>query len=105
MPHAHQEIDERSLALHRAVAEKVAADPATLKEPRARVEKWIRGGSVHPDYARAWQAALAGPLDELLELLRDPGERAAALRQVSPFAGVLDPRERWQILRESGLDC
>jgi hypothetical protein len=34
--------------------------------------------------------------------LVDPGERARALRQCSPFAGALDAGERWRIL--AGVD-
>jgi hypothetical protein len=105
MATTHAEIERRSLALHAAVAEKLAQDPAQLEAARGRVETWLREGSAHPEYARAWHNALSGPLEELLELLVDPGERAAALRQVSPFAGVLDPRERWEILRRHGLRC
>jgi hypothetical protein len=30
----------------------------------------------------------------------DPAEGARALRQCSPFAGVIDPRTRWRIWRE-----
>lgn len=105
MTTSHEEIEERSLALHAAVAKKIEEDPSRLEEARARVETWCREGSVHPEYARAWREALAGPLDELSKLLVDPGERARALRQVSPFAGVLEARERWEILRQHGLSC
>jgi hypothetical protein len=34
----------------------------------------------------------------VIELLRAPDERATRLRQSSPFAGVLTPRERQAIL-------
>lgn len=50
-------------------------------------------------YAEAWEAILRRPLEELIEFLVDPGERARQLRQASPFTGVLAPRERWAILR------
>ncbi|HVS01238.1 MAG TPA: hypothetical protein VMT16_00565, partial [Thermoanaerobaculia bacterium] len=56
-------------------------------------------------YALAWQQALSLPLADLLALLVDPGEPARAMRQVSPFAGILDPRERWEILRRCGMRC
>lgn len=39
------------------------------------------------------------PLDALAQFLEDEGDRSQELRQVSPFAGVLDARERWTILR------
>jgi hypothetical protein len=40
---------------------------------------------------------LARPLPELLDLLVEDSERMAAMRQATPFAGVLDPAERWAI--------
>jgi hypothetical protein len=52
---------------------------------------------VHEAYAAGWEALLALPLDELCAELVDEGQRQRALRQVSPFAGVLEPRERWRI--------
>jgi hypothetical protein len=85
-----------------AVAAALRREPARIEEARARVASWLRDGTVAPTYARAWEEALTGPLESLLALRGDPGERAAALRQVSPFAGYLDPRERWRILRQHG---
>ncbi|MCU0579492.1 MAG: hypothetical protein MUF69_08095 [Desulfobacterota bacterium] len=35
------------------------------------------------------------PLDDLLALMVSPSEEACRLRQCSPFAGILPPRERW----------
>ena len=34
---------------------------------------------------------------EIAALLIDPSERARALRQATPFAGTLEPRERWKL--------
>jgi hypothetical protein len=51
-------------------------------------------------YAEEWARVLAGSLDEACALLVDDSERARALRQVTPFAGVVDARTRWRIWRE-----
>ena len=56
-------------------------------------------GAIHVEYAEAWDRLLSAPLDQLCEALVDPGARSRALRQVSPFAGVLSARERWRILQ------
>jgi hypothetical protein len=45
----------------------------------------------HPAYAQAWHELLSGPTERLLALLEDRGERARALRQCSPFAGIVGP--------------
>ena len=95
----HAVAEDVSLELHRAVAERLRADPALLDRARARVTGWLRDGSVAGAYAQAWEAALALPVDAVAHLLTDPGERARQLRQTSPFAGALDPRTRWSIWR------
>jgi hypothetical protein len=97
----HALAEERSLALHRAVVERLRADPSLLERARRRVEGWLREGSVARPYAEAWREVLARPVDDVALFLEDRGERARQLRQASPFAGVLDPRTRWAILRRS----
>lgn len=101
----HRLAEERSIALHRKVAEKLRDDPALLDRARARTEEWRAGGLVHGYYLEAWERWLALPVDALCRALVDPGERARALRQVSPFAGALSARERWAIHRSIGADA
>ena len=93
----HRLAEERSIALHRAVAEKLRADSSLVTRAREVVEGWRATGSVHEAYVASWAELLRLPLEELCARLVDRGEHARALRQVSPFAGVLDPRERWRI--------
>jgi hypothetical protein len=64
------------------------------------VRDWVASGAVHRAYVDAWGKELDLPVDELCAFLVDPGERARSLRQVSPFAGAVDPRVRWRIWRE-----
>jgi hypothetical protein len=97
----HRLIEERSLWLHRAVADKARHDPDVLSRARERVEGWLVDRTVHPRYAEAWQRLLSSELEEVLRRLVDPGETMCALRQCSPFAGSLAPKERWRILREA----
>ena len=99
MPHGHRTAELRSIAFHRLVAEHLDAE--VLELASTRVERWIaHGGPVSPGAARRWQdllgegsAALASHLVEDTEEMRD-------LRQNTPFAGVLTPRERWQVISE-----
>jgi len=65
-----------------------------------RVKIWAAEGKMRPAYADAWSELLEGPLDALLALLSDPGERAAALRQCTPFVGVIDQQTRLRVWRE-----
>jgi hypothetical protein len=97
---AHALAEERSLALHREVLALLERDPTLLGRARARVQQWIDDGSVHEHYALRWSQLLAGPFDALRTVLLDRSEHARALRQVTPFAGFVDPRTRWRIWRE-----
>ena len=94
---SHQWIDERSLALHAAVAAKLEAQPELLDVARQNLDRWL---STRPVAAlREWQAILdRAPLPEVIGLLRTRSEDAARLRQSSPFAGVLSQSERQSIL-------
>jgi hypothetical protein len=92
--------EERSLAYHREVAALLARRPDLLDAARERVAAWLRDGNVARPYAEAWRDLLAGSPDQLATALVDPGQRSRDLRQVSPFAGALDPRTRWRIHAE-----
>ena len=64
----HNRLDERSLALHQLVAEKVRAAPALLDKARENVRRWQEAnGSASPALAE-WAQILASP--------RQPGGRA-----------------------------
>ena len=90
----HRRLDERSLALHRLIAEKVWADPALLDKARDNLRRWQQTeGS--PKLALAeWEQILSGPTDQIAQFLTEESERATRLRQSSPFAGVLTDAER-----------
>jgi len=94
---SHQWIDQRSLALHEAVAVKLEMQPQLLNVVRANLQRWL---GAHPVPALVeWRDLMDRlPLPQLLVLLRSTSETAARLRQSSPFAGVLTPRERQSIL-------
>ena len=94
---SHRWIDERSLALHEAVAARLEAQPDLLAVARANLERWLDTRRVPA--LLEWRDLLdRAPLPEVLALLRSPSDAAARLRQSSPFAGVLSPQERQTIL-------
>ena len=55
-------------------------------------------------YADAWFPLLDLPIPALAERLTEFSEERVALRQCTPFAGVLTPQERWQIYRKFRKD-
>lgn len=91
-----------SLGLHRLVAEAVRADPQRrVREALAAVARDQARGTLDPRYAARWRAVLRGPLPGLLRVLEGDDEPARELRQNSPFAGVVPPRERQRVVREA----
>jgi hypothetical protein len=97
----HAVAEFTSLQLHRAVAERLRAEPALVERARRRVEGWLRDGTVAKPYAEAWREILSCPAGEVALFLEDQGERARQLRQTSPFAGFLDARTRWVVWRRA----
>lgn len=93
----HRRIDERSLALHRAIADKLRKQPELLEIARDNLVRWRATSRRSLPYLDEWQRLVEGPLEKLLGAIESAEERMTALRQSSPFAGVLTPRERWAI--------
>ena len=100
----HQRIDQRSLALHRAIAGKLRDEPALMAIAHENIERWSRSEGRSQPYWDAWREILSRPLPEILDLLGEESERMTALRQATPFAGVLTPAERWAIYDEFALE-
>lgn len=96
----HELAQARSLALHRAVLERIEHDPSLLHEVRARLSAWRSDETKPQRYVEAWSQLLNGPLEALHAVLTGDDEHARALRQATPFAGVVGPRERWRIWAE-----
>ena len=92
----HRTAERRSLAYHRAIATRIAAEPGLVADARARIGGWR---DVHARYVAGWQRILAGSPAEIAARLVEDSAEMTMLRQVSPFAGALDARTRWQIWR------
>jgi hypothetical protein len=78
------------------VAQKISANPDLLDVARDNLRRWIAQDGPRT-YWTEWETMLNGPLDSLLAFMVSPTEEARRLRQCSPFAGILSPRERWSI--------
>ena len=99
-PITHRVAEERSLALHGEVARRMRANPEILVHARERVQSWSQQGSLNRFWVEEWERILRGSIDEVSAAIIDPSERGRALRQSTPFAGAIDPRTRWAILRK-----
>jgi hypothetical protein len=92
----HQKVEQRSIALHGRVSERLEKDPKLLAVARQNLKKGIEIHGNLPVF-QEWNRILDGPMDEIRAILVSPSEKARWLRQSSPFAGILEPRERWKI--------
>lgn len=93
--------DLRSLAYHRAVVKKLEHNPSFyIKKAKQNLRRMRRHHAGPKPLFSAWQVWLDLPIGELVSKMLDPGMTARDIRQVSPFAGVLNPKERLQILTQ-----
>lgn len=99
----HGTAEVRSLAYHQRVAEKLLADPSVLVRARAKVRALLDGERCESAarYASGWFRLLEGPVDELAAFITSDSQMPRDFRQASPFAGALEPGERWRLWREA----
>jgi hypothetical protein len=93
----HERLEKRSLALHRAIAEKLRRHPELVRIARENLDKWSTKPGQPLHHFAAWRALLDGPWEALLAAIQEDSPRMTELRQSSPFAGVLEARERWHV--------
>ena len=93
----HQRIDQRSIALHRAIAAKLRANPELIAIALDNLDRWTPTLPRSRPYFERWREILHRPLAEILELLTEESEQMNALRQATPFAGIREHAERWAI--------
>ena len=95
----HQDIDERSLALARAIVAKIDEDPSRegLRHARQTCAQWFQENPA-PAISE-WLAILQGDWADVRVALLDEGQHGQRLRQSNPFCGVLTAQERWEIFR------
>ena len=98
----HIRIEKRSIALHRAIADRIRTNPRLMEKARENLQKYLdqfaQENRPLPKSFSEWQDILTNRSREaVLEFLVSSGETAGRLRQSSPFAGILTPKERWKI--------
>ena len=94
----HRLAMERSLAFHQVIAERMMQDPVVLDKARRRVKTWLSRNPASR-FAREWDRLLESGPETVAAFLRERSQFAEEMRQSTPFAGILQPRERWDIWR------
>jgi hypothetical protein len=97
---SHAQLDERTLALHRLACAKLSANPVLFERIPKTLARWrkIVCKSSQP-YLSEWQRLVDMGMHEVIRVATDDSECATALRQSSPFCGILTPRERADFFR------
>lgn len=86
----HQEVDARSLALPRLVAEKIRRNPDLLQHVKTTLTRWqTHVDAASQPYLKQWEALINQGLDTCLQVCIEESHMATALRQSSPFCGIL----------------
>ena len=95
----HQRIDERSIAMAKAIVGRIDRDPARagLAEAKLTCQRWYRN-SPRPAIGE-WLEILERPWEEIRSALLDESETGRRLRQSDPFCSILARQERWAIYR------
>ena len=94
----HHQLEQRGLALARAIVEKLDLDPGPgLSRAQQNCSRWL---TQRPnEYLQQWSVILQQDWSQIRLLLLSESPEATQLRQNSPFAGILTPQERWKVYR------
>ncbi len=92
----HRVAELQALAYHRLVAERL--DERLVAQARRRLERSRANGSIHPQWAEQWERTLSMSVPEVAQAISSDSKKARALRQTSPFAGVLTEQERRRLV-------
>jgi hypothetical protein len=100
--HGHTRADLRNLHLHRVAMEKLRWQPELRRSCVALLDDWLERSEYAParHWLMQWREMLSGwTVQRMADVVLDP-EGGQTLRQCSPLAPVLTPRERWAALEE-----
>lgn len=92
------------MELARAIAAGLERHPEWIELARENLDRWERRNADSPGLVRCyreWREMLEMPATDVRALLVEDSDNARRLRQNSPFAGALTPREVWEIKRRS----
>jgi hypothetical protein len=86
--------------MHRVIADRLrAGDSSPIAIARANLARWrTQFGGALPAAYEEWITLLDDGIDGVIQVLEGSTEEAIRQRSNSPFAGVLSPSERWEIL-------
>lgn len=94
----HRILDARSLAMHCVIAKKIEGNRSLLDIAQQNLANWDKKNvGSRPRHLQEWEVILSKPWPEIAQLITSMDDEATRLRSSSPFAGVLDSKERNRI--------
>ena len=99
--------NRKSHTLHVALVGRIAAHPRTALAKGRENLKVMRAADSEGHSSRAitrWGELLDGPIDDVVRVLIDPAPGDEDLAASNPFAGLLTPKQRWDVLRRFRLE-
>lgn len=96
----HELQDRISLELAKRIATGLVNHPEWIEHARRNLVRWRVRNAGAPGLVRCyeeWLGLLDFPAGDIATLLVAESDRGQWLRQNSPFAGILTPREVWLI--------
>jgi hypothetical protein len=97
---AHDLHDRISLEIARRVAAELPHRPEWLALARENLQRWRTINADAPSLLRCydeWAALLDRPIPDIIRALTADTPDSQRIRQNSPFAGALPPRDVWSI--------
>ena len=97
---SHEVLDAASLEMACRIADGLPEHPEWIDFARANLERWSRLNAGVPSLLRCyaeWGRLLERGVTEVCAVLTAETDEGQRLRQSTPFAGVLSPREVWEI--------
>ncbi len=94
-------IDEVSLLLHCAVAEKLKGNYELINIARNNLQRWMQTGKDFEDVGAwvDWKEILeTSSIDEVIEVITADTDEGQRLRSSSPFVGIISQDERKRIM-------
>ena len=66
----------------------------------ANIDRWYGTAGSTRAYLDEWRRILAQPVELVMAAMVEDSEEMTALRQSTPFSGILTPQERWAVYRQ-----
>lgn len=103
----HEYQDRVSLEIAQRIAAELPHRPEWVQHARDNLDRWNERNCDAPGLLRCyaeWRAILEKPVEEVCAIYTQETDEGQRLRQNSPFAGILTPKEVWEIKRRIRRD-